>query len=204
MGLAIEVGALAYLIQHDPEGAEWVREGIASASAVLVDNGLPAFSEPETVVRVERRGCASFPYSFLHHLRRAFAYHRSGQTPPDGDMLPEHDAVIADESTMFESHLLCHSDAEGYYLPIDFPEPIFDDAVPGGMLGSSQGLLRELIEVAPAIAIPLTDGRPSPATEDELAAIVDEGRWWRARLVWFALYQAARISVQQQTAIVFT
>jgi len=35
--------------------------------------------------------------------------------------------------------------AEGFYVPVEFPEPIFDY----GLLGSSQGLLRELIYLAP-------------------------------------------------------
>ena len=41
---------------------------------------------------------------------------------------------------MFDSHLLCHSDCEGFYLPIDFADVIVDAKnqmrIAGGLLGS--------------------------------------------------------------------
>jgi hypothetical protein len=60
---------------------------------------------------------------------------------PDGEN-PAQDKAIDDQSSMLSSHLPCHSDCEGYYVPIDFGEPLFadEDAFAGaGMLGSSQG-----------------------------------------------------------------
>lgn len=205
MGLAIGIGVLADLIIHDEEGADWQRSSLAKLDAVLGRNALPAHREPEHfVARMNRRACTSFPYSFLHYLRRAFAHVRENLPVPDDEQLqPEHDSVVEDAGTMFDSHLLCHSDAEGFYVPIDFDEPIFDDDVPGGMLGSCHGLLRELIEVAPHIGIELIDDRPTPACEAGLLAIEDGGPLWRERLVWYTLFEAATLSIEHGTAIVF-
>lgn len=199
---------LADYSANDEEGAEWFRRSLTELDEVLVANGLPTHHEPpsfEVPLFQLQRACASFPYSFLHYLRRAFAHVREGLAVPEDDALrPEHDRVVEDASTMFDSHLLCHSDAEGYYVPIDFPEPIFEDALPGGMLGSSQALLRELVEVAPALGLRLgPDAQPTLECEAELRAIADSGPLWRERLVWYALFEAATLSVRYGTLIVF-
>jgi hypothetical protein len=205
MGLAVGVGVLADLIIHDQEGADWQRSSIAQLNAVLARNGLPPHREPERFAKkLRQHGCTSFPYSFLHYLRRAFAHVREDLPVPDDDTIrPEHETVIEDAGSMLDSHLLCHSDAEGFYVPIDFDEPIFDDDVLAHMLGSSQGLLRELIEVAPHIGIDLLDDRPTPACEAELREIEDGGPLWRERLVWYTLFEAATLSIEHGTLIVF-
>lgn len=207
MGLAVGVGVLAGLLIHDSEGADWMRRSIAGLNAVLQREGLPAHCEPESFsppLHERMHSCTSFPYSFVHYLRRAFAHMREGLPIPDDDQLrPEHDSVVDDAASMLDSHLLCHSDCEGFYVPVAIGDPIFDDALPGGMLGSSVGLLAELIEVAPHIGIALADGRPTPSCEAELRAIEDDGPLWRERLVWYALFEAATLSVEHGTLIVF-
>lgn len=204
MGLAIGVGVLADLIRHDEEGARWIRESIARLNDVLGRHGKQSHHEPEDLPSVSRASCTSFPYSFLHYLRRAFAHVREGRPVPDDDTLqPEHDRVVDDVASMLDSHLLCHSDAEGFYVPMELGEPIFDDALPGTMLGSSQALLRELIEVAPALGIAIEDGRLAEASAVELGELEDGTPLWRERLVWFALYEGATISVTHQTLLVF-
>lgn len=207
MGLAVGVGVLADLIIHDSEGAEWTRRSLASLNVVLQRNGLPEHHEPERFDKplFERmHSCTSFPYSFIHYLRRAFAHVREGLPVPDDDELrPEHDSVVEDASTMFDSHLLCHSDCEGVYVPIEIGDPIFDDEVPGTMLGSSQALLRELIEVAPHIGITLENDRPTPASEAALREASDGSAFWRERLVWYTLFEAATLSIEHNTLIVF-
>src|SRR5262245_50605428 len=150
MGLAVEVGMLAALMENDEEGAEWLRESLASVNEVLAEEGLPPHQEPETLPPlVNRASILSYPYSFLHHLRR-FAAHAIQDPNWEPKPFPESDdaakdPAIADEQAMLDNHLLCHSDCEGFYVPIDFPDPIFadEDRLPGaGMLGSSQGLMR--------------------------------------------------------------
>jgi len=41
MGLAVEVGMLADLLEIDAEGADWLRESFDSVNAVLAEHKLP-------------------------------------------------------------------------------------------------------------------------------------------------------------------
>lgn len=210
MGLAINTHYLADLLVHDPEGAEWTTKGLALVNEFLADEGLPLHEEPTQFGAAEKRShCSSFPYSFLHYLRRAFARLREGQpvTPVKDGEDPSTDPCIEDASSMMNSHLLCHSDCEGYYVPIEFAEIIFDTGnrgLPGGMLGSSQRLMKELIEVAPAIGIELANGQLSDGEAARLCAEDESGHFWHERLVWLALYENVRVSIANKTMIVFS
>lgn len=213
MGLAIGVGALADLLENDEEGAEWLREGLAAANRCLEAAGLPAHEEPAEIELPETRASlTSMPYSFIHYLRRAYA-HRVADPgwmagPLDEDEDPTDDPVLEEETEMLSSHLLCHSDAEGFYVPVDFDDVLFDESedgeLPGGMLGSSYRLLEELVLVAPALGIRLDDGQLSDAEARRIDDITSEDRGlFRELSSWLALYEAARISIAAKTAIVF-
>lgn len=107
---------------------------------------------------------------------------------------------------MLSSHLLCHSDCEGFYVPIDFSEPIFADEkdIPGGMLGSSHGLMRELIAVAPYLNISLSGDELMDSEAERINESVEsEGPFWIEKAVWISLYEAARLSIEYRTAICF-
>ena len=213
MGLAIGVGALADLLKHDAEGAEWLEGGLAAANALLASAGYPAHDEPRSVPRLApRAGLGSMPYSFLHHLRRAYA--RRAEDPAwmatalDEGEDPADDPALEEQFGALASHLVCHSDAEGFYLPVDFPEPLFADSaqsdVPGGIVGSSQRLLAELVQVAPALGITLRDGRLSDAEADRIDFLASSEEGLHRELSsWLALFEAARLSVEHRTAIVF-
>jgi hypothetical protein len=72
--------------------------------------------------------------------------------------------------------------------------------------GSSQRLLSELIEVAPALGIKLD--RRGELADDEATRIselaeAEQTPYYRELLSWMALYEAARLSIQHRTAIVF-
>jgi hypothetical protein len=211
MGLALVTNFLADQLVNDAEGAEWFEQKVALVNELLVAEGLPPHVEPRVVGAAEKRShVSSFPYSFLHYLRRAFARLREGLavTPVPEGADPTADPAIADASSTFDSHLLCHSDCEGYYVPIAFDDVIFDPddrGLPGGMLGSSQRLLAELHEVAPAIGIELQHGVLSDAQAAALAPSANEDSHplWHERLVWLALYENARVSIANQTMIVF-
>lgn len=210
MGLAISTGYLADMLVNDAEGAEWFKKNLALVNELLAANGLPAHDEPEEQGPVQtREHCGSFPYSFLHYLRRAFARVREGQavTPVLPDEEPADDPAIDSVGAAFDAHLLCHSDAEGFYVPIDFNNVIFDvgdRGLPGGMLGSTQRLMAELLEVAPALGINVTGGRLSDAEAAQLAAENDEAApLWHERLVWLALYENARVSIANRCLLVF-
>src|SRR5262245_11428519 len=96
-----------------------------------------------------------FPCSWLHYLRRAVAYAR--QAPDEFGPIPEGEDptevdLIDRELSEATSHFICHSDGEGYYVPIDFPEPLYsekeDEFAGGGILGSSQRALAEVLLAA--------------------------------------------------------
>lgn len=210
MGLAIAVGMLSDLVENDAEGAEWLREELQSANALLVDQNYPAHVEPETRLPESSR-CAldSYPYSFLHYLRRMYAHvardpNWKPQEVGEGED-PSDDPVLEEETMEMQSHLLCHSDAEGFYFPVDFPEVFFDDDLPGGMLGSSYQLMRELVTLAPYLGIQLKNGELSDAEAERLneESESEEG-FWIEKCVWLSLFEAARLSLKHKTAICFT
>ena len=207
MGLAVEVGALADLISHDPGGAEWLREQLAAANRVLEREGFATHAEPEKLAPIPMPGMGGFPYSFLHYLRRAYALMRLGRqvSPVSGDDLTSADEQIIEEVTMqMDSHLLCHSDVEGLYVPVEFMDPIIDDQLAGATLGSSQKLRKELVEVASSIDINLEEDQLGPEQLAQLDDEANEGhRFETERVVWLTLFEAAAASIEHKTAILF-
>jgi hypothetical protein len=211
MGLAVEVGVLADLLENDPEGADWLRESFESVNAVLVDKGLPQHREPESLPPLDNRAALlSYPYSFLHHLRRVAAHvaEKPGWVakpfPDSADAAA--DPLVDKHTARMESHLLCHSDCEGFYLPIPFKEIISDDQdrIPGGMLGSSIALQRELSAVAAALGIRLENGELSDEEADRINRDVEsESPLWIEKAVWLSFFEAARLSVQHKAAVCF-
>ncbi|MFV0675330.1 hypothetical protein [Variovorax sp. tm] len=227
MGLAVCVGMLAELLEVDPESAEGFEEELAEVNRVLAAAGLPPHTEPRGPLELDSRASIDgFPYSFIHYLRRAYAHRVLSPdwmaTPLAVDVDPTADPKIQALLDGCESHLLCHSDAEGFYVPVDFDEVLFDgdggdeeeaegDAdieepagLPGGMLGSSQRLLEELVFVAPALGIRLDDGRLSDEEAERIDALIDEDDGlYREYVSWLLLYESARLSIEHRTAIVF-
>lgn len=210
MGLALSTGFLADMLAHDPEGAQWMRKNLVLLNELLGAQKLPLHNEPEQPGLVKPRAhVSSFPYSFLHYLRRAFARVREGLpvTPVVDGENPAKDRSIDEASSMFDAHLLCHSDCEGFYVPIDFSEVIFDvdkRGLPGGMLGSSVRLFSELAEVAPALGIKLENGQLSNEEAARLAVDDESAPFWREQMVWLALYENARVSLANKSLIVFS
>jgi hypothetical protein len=213
VGLAIEVGILPDLLANDAEGAEWFEDALAAVNRVLKAERLPAHVEPrEPLPGTSRAALDAFPYSTLHHLRRAYA-HRVGDPqwmatarPDGGD--PADDPEVEALTEQFTSHLLCHSDSEGFYVPIDFADVLTsteDEDLPGGMLGSSFRLREELVLVAPALGISLVDGTLSDDEARRINALVTaDGPLWQEHAAWIALFEAARLSIAHRSAIVFS
>jgi hypothetical protein len=126
----------------------------------------------------------------------------------DDDALAQADRFVDDAGSMMSSHLLCHADNEGYYVPLALDAPVFidvDDPLAGaGMIGSSQGLLDELRRVAPAIGIALeADGSLSDAEAARIFAVRDGAPFWREQIVWLSLHEACVASIASGAAIVF-
>lgn len=206
MGLDVAVAALADLIEQDEEGADWLREDLANVNRVLEANGLPPHEEPEHLVVESRAGIVGVPYGFLHTLRRAFAHAllqpRRPFAPLREDEDPTHDPLVQAASTR-ASHLMYHSDTEGFYVPIDFELVLEDESLTGAMLGSSPRLLAELISVAPLLGIRL-EGETLPDEEaDRINDEPDDAPFFRERTIWLMMFEAARLSLAHSTAIVF-
>lgn len=212
MGLAVTVGMLADLLEHDPEGAEWLQEALHSANCLLTAHGLPNHVEPSAPINdASRCSLNSYPYSFLHYLRRIYAHvvrDPKWQLEPIKDEEdPAEDPVVEEETMQMQSHLLCHSDAEGFYFPIDFEDVLFDEdgSLPGGMLGSTQQLMQELITLAPYLGIKLQNGELSDLEAARLNEEAEsEGPLWIDKCVWLSLFEAARLSLKHKAAICFT
>jgi hypothetical protein len=206
MGLAISTHFLVDMITNDAEGEAWFRDHMKQLAVILAKEGLPPHVEPEVRGPAKaRRHVGSFPYSFLHYLRRAYAYVHEDEplTPLAEGVDPNDDPMVEEANVLLDSHLLCHSDAEGYYVPFDFENIIVDDAIPGGMIGSSQRLFAELVAVAPAIGIELDGTVLSDAVAAALAKEAQTVPYATERLVWLTLYEQARVSIANRTLIVF-
>ncbi|MBW4621011.1 MAG: hypothetical protein KME17_16845 [Cyanosarcina radialis HA8281-LM2] len=208
MGLSIKVFNLAEIIAEDePEFLEDYREDFAVLQAALQRQGLTRYREPESLPNITlRHGVWGFPYRDLHYLRRFYAHLRSNlQVPPplmEGERAAE-DPVIEMVSSPAH-HLLYHSDCDGFYVPIEFSEVIFDSDVIGELIGSSQKLMAELLFVAPFLNIDLSGGI---LTDDEAEKVNDEALseepYATEKMVWINLFECARISIDYGTAIVF-
>ena len=123
------------------------------------------------------------------------------------------------------SHLVCHSDSEGFYVPIDFPAPLlpkewsedFDTLWP---LGSVQRLDGELDQLLGILEIPddrvfgdLGTAEKTTPLEDELWALLDgqthqaEGPLWKAQPIAahsaLILKRACREAMRTGAAITF-
>lgn len=208
MGSAISIGLFAD-VDGDDEALEWRRESLDAINRALAAASLPTHEEPATVNDDSRAECPSFPYTILHYLRRVAAKRRLDPSfvarPLAEGVDPTDDPAIEDAGATFDFHLLVHSDCEGYYVPVDFAEVLVDDALPGDMLGSSHRLMRELVEVAPALGITLENGSLSDAEAARINLLTeDDGPLYREHLAWITLFEAARISLRDRCVIVFS
>jgi hypothetical protein len=205
MGLAITSGEYAFMLKEDPEGAEWMEEDFSSINAALKKNGIKEHLEPKELPEVSMSCIEGFPYSFLHYLRRVYALHRLQKeiTPTNGELNDKDDSFVAEVTDLMDSHLLCHSDAEGYYVPIEFDEVIFSDDLPGAMLGSSQKLFAEILDISNYIGVEVVDGEILQDTYNELAEASEEHQFYIERVVWFTLYEHCKNSIKNNTLIQF-
>lgn len=204
MGLSI------FLAASDPDLAEQL--ALPAIDALLAEAGLTPHREPKSLPAEarSRAGLCRFPYNDLHRLRRVYAHVAEDPdwqpTPAPSPYQPGDDPVLESEIDMLCSHLVCHSDAEGLYLPIDFDDPLFakqSGLLPGDILGSSFALRRELQAIAPALGIRLgPDGALDDAEIRRLES--DDSSPFQIEIaVWLALYEASRLSLEYGSAIVF-
>jgi hypothetical protein len=230
MGLALEVGILADLDLNDSEAATEFTQHFEKLNTHLASLGIPQHFEP--------RDCdvwsgEMYGYTGLHYLRRTAAHLDStGYLPGPGDDSSAGDPVLEAYFNdvlnvkpsilrrMFEKrrsfrrrfdHVIVHSDAEGFYLPVDFSEVLIlpgAGIVPGSMVGSVPRLLDELDRLGQALQIP----EALISTSDELWEAADsqgegDSLWQQYGIESFScvvLREACRHSLRTGAAIVFT
>ena len=186
VSLGVHLFSLADMKRNDPEGEAFLRGAFARLNEALARRGLPLHHEPEEPVALSLSGIlANMPYATFDALGRALIAHRS---PKVADRFTYAESVVIG----LESHLVCHANNAGFYLPIDFERPLhatFDEAhLPGGLVGSSQRLLAELLEIAPALKV-------DPESPEPL----EGGR--NLALGWHTLRAMAQASTDHRTAI---
>jgi hypothetical protein len=211
MGLSLSVGALAYYRIHDPEGAAHLRKAVASANRTLTANGLPRHIEPEDLPPIpERFDVGSLPYGWFDRLRRVVAYARNCPKklkPLRKGKDASEDRWVVHELCTLESHLICHSDCDGLYVPVDFDTPLYsekgsDIAYMG--LGSSVAGLRELVQVAPLLDIELEDERLDEKLGRRICREKANTHPFEVeRKTWLAFFEAFSQSIEYKSVVVF-
>lgn len=186
MGLGITVGLLCDLTQNDPESAEVVRQQFAITAKEMATAGLDLHAEPEVC---EVWSADGYGYTGLHALREVAGlvwrkltvptdHILTGENTPNAEALFEAAAAAcspAQRQSLFSrlmgakkmtkpdlppfAHLLLHSDAEGFYVPVDFEQPLIPMPFPRGTetlwpLGSVQRLKAELDALGDALELP--------------------------------------------------
>jgi hypothetical protein len=223
MGLAISVGFLIEMNENDEEGAKWFKKNLNTMNRVLKREGLPLHKEPEQSQGLpwwaEMHG-----YSGIHHLRRIAAYRWRGLPLPQPTSDPAKDPVlvgiyktgvpllkfaVGGKPPPGFSHLINHSDAEGFYLPIDFPEVIHceEDEIPGGMIGSVPRLRSELEILVKLLEVPMNMDPEGKEVFDAAESRPIDGPRWRKygieSFVLLRLWRACELSLLHRSAIVF-
>jgi hypothetical protein len=230
MGLALEVGILADLKRADPEGFQYHADAMSRLNEFFAASGLPEHVEP---TECEPWSGEMLGYSGLHDLRRIAAYLDCGAplpSPSSGEAAddPMIDAYFASVtarrpgllSRLFRSprefrrefdHLIFHSDAQGYYLPIDFATVQFPHEeleIPGAMVGSVPRLTSELLRIARALGIPETLTTDTELLWEIADAPPKVGPKWqqygRETFGCVTLLEGCRKSLELSAALVFT
>ncbi|MGW6913922.1 hypothetical protein ACWGB8_08895 [Kitasatospora sp. NPDC054939] len=205
MGLSISVGFLHDQVRNDPEGYEYHRNAFARLGRELDAQGI-TWQEPEVTDQPPLPAFSGgFPYGYLTQLRRILVLTTLGEpvTPAAAVSSSEYERDcerIRDETSMLSSHLLCHADNAGYYVPVDFTDPLFlpmeANVAGAGMVGSSQRLLAELAVIAPSIGL-------DPEAADAHSLDAPDVPFESERYAWRQLHRACVASLAEGHAIVF-
>jgi hypothetical protein len=241
MGLGITVGLLADLVRNDPQHADEARQPFAVIARAMSAVGLPPHVEPEAC---EVWGADGYGYTGLHALREVAGLVWRGLPIPLGPMLtgkatPNAEALFdlaaaacapARPQSLFArllgdkpperpplppfAHLTLHSDAQGFYVPVDFATPLIPLPFPKGTehlwpLGSVPRLAAELDRLAQALDLP----DPLPDPDAVLETWLEDPPAEPARALWQAqpvashslilLRQACAHSLRTGAAIAF-
>ena len=239
MGLTLVVGVLAEMKGlGEDEGLRNYQAQFAIVNRALQASGLPEHHEPVDLGDLEPIDMDMYGYSGLHYLRRIAAHFWVGnQLPPPGDretVGANKDPVVTryysalDQTpptarpklfrkarpdvspTQVFEHLMNHSDAEGFYVPIKFDRVIVDKwrlGIAGGTVGSTLKLMEDCETLARALHLPL---EMNPESEELWEATQHQGegetQWKRYGVESFTcsrLFHACKASIARGAAITF-
>ncbi len=219
MGLAVEVGLLSW--QKNNGGIQdFVAQNFEELSKFLAAKGYPNFKEPEDCPIAS---FGMYGYVGLHYLRRIAAHLNLSNAEPDPGMIggesPASDPVLAQYNALIDSaapepkrnfdHLINHSDAFGFYVPIDFAEVLTGSRseVWGDFVGSSFRLLEESKILADFLQLPLDLDPEDKAFFDAVDSQgIGEQKWQRYGIESFTcirLFRSAEHSIKTGSTIVF-
>ena len=208
MSLSVKIGVLARSLE-DPEWEKEVRQTLSTINRFLIEAGLSEHNEPVKRPKIQKKcPIEELDYSSLYNIRKAFAHVVAGVelTPRSLDLAdPAEDPVLLQVASP-RYHLLWHSDPDGFYVPVDFPEVLESESLPGGLLGSSHRLLDGLTRLAPALGIKVNGLAISRSECERLSQICvrEPGNPFADEIsVWFYLYEKARLSVEHGLFIMF-
>ena len=208
MSLSILVGVLADTRENNPEIFDEYEKQFELINTVLSENKLSQYVESvDALPWSDPLGFGGFPYSWIHYLRRYYAHRLAAPdiipAPMPARQRVTDDPVLRRMSSR-KSHLIYHSDCEGFYLPVDFPDVIEDERVPGLMLGSTQRLLAELRTLAEPLGFAgISKSIPNEQIEHVLKEQEQETPYFIERSTWLTLFTAANYSLDSSAAILF-
>jgi hypothetical protein len=218
MGLDLQVGVLAELKGTDDElsvSAHCAGQ-FEIINKVFRAEGLAEHVEPRAAE--ETFSCQMYGYGGLHYLRRVAAHLALGrQIPPPGNQDAAKDPILYQEYwRRYETgvrlkyqHLIVHSDAEGFYVPVDFERPrdLSSEKLAGGWVGSTQRLQVECSDLARALDMPVAmDHEADELWEAAETQGLGELRWQQYGVETFTclrLLAACGVSLRTGAAIVF-
>jgi hypothetical protein len=213
MGLALEVGILADLRQNDEEGYEYFCSQFQTINQYLQSVSLPLHREPEDCAVWS---CGMLGYSGLHYLRRIAAHlDLNGQlVSPGNHENTRDDPALNDYYSLLGNgsydHLIQHSDAEGYYLPIALTEVLYTEqplGIAGGIIGSSVNLLRECEQLAAVLGIPAALTENSSELRQAAMSQGEGSTLWQRygveSYICVCLMQGCRAAIAANAALVF-
>lgn len=218
MGLDMVVGILADGDSDNNSAGEYadaIHADFTLIRELLGQAGAGPWDEPE----LDERDVLWFDmwgYSTLHTLRR-LAVHLAentrlpeplmGRKATDDPLLETAYTDPPDDLAGPFTHLIHHSDCEGYYVPVDFPQVIVDDGLAGAFLGSSVRLLAEARAIAAALGLPEDlDPESDKVLEAAAAETPADAGWQRygtESYVCLQLINAAKHSLKTGAAIAF-
>jgi hypothetical protein len=199
MSMSIKVGVAPV------EPGSSVERDLVAINEFLIGNGHRAHREPDVVPDDAQWLSEELPYTFFDRLQRLQAWVNQGRglpDPLDDGGRARFDPAIGEEYDQLASHLVLHNPA-GYFVPVDFAEPLIVESVTGKMIGSSRRLLSELTDSAVVLGIELDSGLLTPAAIELVGQeVAMNAPYGKEKLTWFAMYDAARRSVAHDAVIV--